>query len=187
MSEPVPAALPGGRPPPPGSPVTDWLTDGTVQSRTVVGLVPRRYAAYATVLVPDGDAARTRADAALVEALLAHPPAPPWHLGYLDTGAADVVEPGAPRVSVYGGWTYVLLEGGPEQALGARRNADATPWHSALPELVFPRDRSWLVATPWDDPWRLVGGPATLVEALVRSPDLDAQEVGPDEELTPPG
>jgi len=105
------------------------------------GRDPAIYARYATVVVPDGDTEKTLADAALVEVLQAHTPAQPWWLGYLDTGVADLVAADAPKVAVYVGWPYVLLEGGPESALSARRNLDATPWHSALPELVFPRDR----------------------------------------------
>ena len=66
------------------------------------------------------------------------------------------------------------------------RNSDATPWHSALPELVFPDDRSWLVSTMWDDDWRCVGGPADLVDALLLSPHLEARAVTLDEDATPP-
>ena len=55
---------------------------------------------------------------------------------------ADVVAPASPRVAAYVGWPYVLLEGGPDQALLSRRNSQATPWHSALPEMIFPPDRS---------------------------------------------
>jgi hypothetical protein len=35
-----------------------------------------------------------------------------WWLGYLDTGADDVVLPGAPTVTLYSGWQYVLVEAG---------------------------------------------------------------------------
>ena len=184
----VPAALPGAPPPPSGSEVVDWITRSTRRDRTVAAAVPPTYARYATVVVPDGDDAKTLADAALVEVLAAHTPPQPWELGYLDTGVADVVAAGATRVAVYVGWPYVLLEGGPERALTARRNRDATPWHSALPELLFPRDGSWLVSTLWDDDWRCVGGPSALVDALLsRSGVLEVREVGLDEPVTPPG
>ena len=36
--------------------------------------------------------------------------------GYLDTGADDIVFPDAPKVTLYSGWPYVLVEAGPEQA-----------------------------------------------------------------------
>ncbi len=108
-------------------------------------------------------------------------------LGYLDTGVADVVAADATRVAVYAGWPYVLLEGSPEQALSLRRDSEVTPWHSALPELMFPRDRSWLVSTMWDDAWRCIGGSAALVDALLQHPDLEARAMTLEEDVTPPG
>lgn len=149
--------------------------------------IPPTYARYATLVIPEGDAAKTRADAVLVEVLHAHTASQSWWLGYLDTGVADIVAADAPRVAVYVGWPYVLLEGGPEQALTARRNSDVTPWHSAVPELLFPRDRSWLVSTMWDDDWRCVGGPAALVDGLLLRPELRARAVTLDEDATPLG
>lgn len=185
--EAAPGRAPGAPPPPAGSDVVDWVTASTRPGRTVSSAVPPVYAAYATVVIPEGDAARTLADAALVDVLRARSVPQPWWLGYLDTGVADVVTPGAPRVAVYTGWPYVLLDGGPEQALSARGNGGATPWHSALPELVFPHDRSWLVATRWDDDWRCVGGAAALVDAVLLRPELDARAVALDADMTPPG
>ena len=186
-----PPARPGvapGSPDPPGrSELVDWITDSTRRDGTMATAVPPGYARYATVIIPDDDVAKTLADAALVDVLQAHTPAQPWWLGYLDTGLADLVVPTAPRVAAYVGWPYVLLGGGPDQALTSRRNGDCTPWHSALPELVFPRDRSWLVSTLWDDDWRCVGGPAALVGALLLRPELEARPVALDEIATPPG
>ena len=183
----LPALLPGAPAPPLGSDVVDWITSSTVGGRTITSAIPPMYARYATVVIPNGDAGKTLVDAALVEVLRAHTPSQPWWLGYLDTGVADLVEAGAPRIAVYVGWPYVLVEGGPERARTARRNGDVTPWHSALPELLFPRDRSWLVSTMWDDDWRCVGGPAALVDALLGHPDLQARAVTLDEDATPPG
>jgi hypothetical protein len=183
----VPGTVPGAPPPPGGSDVVDWITRSTRPGRTVLSAVPPGYARYATIVVGEDDAAKTRSDAALVDVLDARTAPQPWWLGYLDTGVADVVDPGAPRVSAYHEWPYVLRTGGPAQALGARTHRDSTPWHSALPELLFPADRSWLVSTLWDDDWRCVGGPAALVEALVAHPDLDARLLTPDEDATPPG
>lgn len=138
-------------------------------------------------MIPDGDADKTRSDAALIDVLAGHSTAQPWWLGYLDTGVADTILPNAATVTVYAGWSYVLLEGGPSHALGLRRNADVTPWHSALPELLFPADRSWLVSTLWDDDWRCVGGPTALVDALLGQRLLDARAVDLGEDATPPG
>lgn len=183
----VPARHPGAPLPPGGSDVVDWITRSTRRDRTVISAIPPGCARYATVVVPDDEGAKTLADAALVEVLRAHTADQPWWLGYLDTGVADLVDPEAPRASVYVGWPYALVEGGPQQALTSRRNRDSTPWHSALPELVLPADRSWLVSTLWDDDWRCVGGPAALVEGLLAHPALVARSVTPDEDATPPG
>jgi len=84
-------------------------------------------------------------------------------------------------------WPYVLVQAGPDQAATWRGNDEALPWHSALPELMFPLDHSWLVSTLWDDDWRCVGGPESLVDALLRHPRLEARAVTLDEDATPPG
>lgn len=183
----VPAVAADAPLPPTGNDIVDWISESTRCGRTVISAIPPAFARYATVIVPDDAAARTRADAALVEVLQAHTAAQPWWLGYLDTGVADLVQPDAPRVALYVGWPYVLLEGGPDQALTSRSNADSTPWHSALPELMFPADRSWLVSTMWDDDWRCVGGPGPLIAALLMRSELEARSVMPDDDATPPG
>jgi hypothetical protein len=49
-----------------------------------------------------------------VSALLSeHLAGQPWWLGYLDTGADDIVFPGAPMVTFYSGWHCVLVEADP--------------------------------------------------------------------------
>ena len=164
-----------------------WINATTRVGLTVTTAIPPGFARYATIVIPDGEAERKRADTALIEIVSANTAPQPWWLGYLDTGIADVVRPDAPRVIVYTGWPYVLLEAGAEEALTWRHDADATPWHGALPELLFPADHSWLVSTLWDDDWRCVGGSAGLVHALLQSPDLDAQAVTVSEDTTPPG
>ena len=108
--------------------------------------------------------------------------APPLSKRQRRLGYAD-----APRVSLYVGWTYALLKGGPHQARASRTHSDSTPWHSALPELVLPADRTWLVSTLWDDDWRCIGRPAALVDAVLLRPELEARAVRPDEDMTPPG
>jgi hypothetical protein len=183
----VPALRPGATLPAAGNHVVDWITQSTRRDRTVISALPPDFARYATVVIPEDHSAKTRADTALVEVLQAHAPEQPWWLGYLDTGVAHVVDPGTPRVSLYVGWPYVLLQAGPQQALTSRGNSDSTPWHSALPELLFPSDRSWLVSTMWDDDWHCIGGPAALVDALLVHPELEARSVTPEEDVTPLG
>ncbi len=182
-----PALYPGAPDPPGGSPVVDWIRGATRPGHTITAAIPPIFERYATVLIPEEFGAKTRADAALVEVLHLHTPQQPWWFGYLDTGVADVVDSEAPRVSLYVGWPYVSRQGGPQQALTARSTSNSTPWHSALPELVFPADRSWLVSTMWDDHWRCVGGPAVLIDDLLARPELEARSVLPEEDATPPG
>jgi hypothetical protein len=57
----------------------------------------------------------------------------------------------------------------------------------ALPDLLFPADRSWLVSALWDDTGTDIGGPTALITALRRNPVVNARPVGPDEDALPPG
>jgi hypothetical protein len=41
----------------------------------------------------------------------------------------------------------VLVEAGPQQAATWRRHESPSFWKGALPNLMFPADRSWLVST----------------------------------------
>jgi hypothetical protein len=73
----------------------------------------------------------------------------------------------------------------PEQAAGWRQR----DWKLAIPDLMFPADRSWLLSTLWDDDWTCVGGPEPLVSSLLSHPLLGGRtrRVGVDEDATPPG
>jgi hypothetical protein len=189
-----------------------WITDGVDElGVTVTVAIPPVFAAYATVVIPgEGEdeshvtAAKHAYDAALLAVLRRHTAPQRWWLGYLETGVADVVFPDAARTTLHS-WPYVLVEAGPAEAALWRtdepRTAERfhragehrwpatrwTPWHSALPELMFPADRSWLVSTLWDDDWTCVGGSADLVADLVRTPGLTAREVTTGEDCLPPG
>jgi hypothetical protein len=164
-----------------------WIKGHTTAGLTITSAIPAVFDAYATVVVPEDDEQQQLSDAALLGLLRETSPHQPWWLGYLETGASDVVFPDAPRVLLYSGWTYVLVKAGPRQAADWRRRDHALPWHPALPEVMFPLDRSWLVSTLWDDDWTCIGGPASLVEAILEHPHLEARTVGLDEDATPPG
>lgn len=92
-------------------------------------------------------------------------------------------------MTLYPGWPYVLVLAGPEQATGWRRDDSRPVPGRELPDLMFPTDRSWLVSTLWDDAWTYVGGPVSLVDALMTDPDLRprVRRVGVDDDATPPG
>lgn len=76
--QPVPAMLPGAPPPPGGSELVDWITNSTRRGRTIMSAIPPTYRPLRDIVIPAGDTAKTRADAALVEVLHAHTPAQAW-------------------------------------------------------------------------------------------------------------
>lgn len=161
----------------------DWIA-GTEPGFTITTAMPPVFEAYATLDPPDGPGIVAH-ERAVVAELARHTPAQPWWLGYLETGAHDVVFPHAPRLYLYMGWPYVLVEAGPEQALTWRTGH--MRGEGPLPDLFFPADRSWLVSALWDDTWTCVGGTAALIAALGRDPLVRARPVSPDEDALPPG
>jgi hypothetical protein len=161
-----------------------WIADGTSMGRTITAAIPLVFEAYATVVLPYEDEAQDKHDRAVLALLSEQSPSQPWWLGYLDTGADDIVFPDAPKVTLYYGWHYVLVEAGPEQA-AIWGHPGFFP--GALPNLMFPADRSWLVSTLWDDDWTCLGGPAGLVDRFLRHPDLRATPVALGQDATPPG
>jgi hypothetical protein len=163
-----------------------WIAHGTTDGPSITVAVPPLFEAYATVVLPFGGDGQDDHDQALLTLLSEETAPQPWWLGYLETGADDIVFPDAPRVTLYWGWPYVLVEAGPEQAAAWRRSDGPSFWIGHLPNLIFPADRSWLVSTLWDDDWTCIGGPARLIERVVAHPDLQARSVTLDEDRTPP-
>ena len=155
-----------------------WINEGVNPGMSISASVPPIFAAYATLVFPLGlecsrdqmRPAEDRFDDALLRVLCAHTAPQPWWLGFLDTGATDVVLDDAPRVVIYSGWNYVLVQAGPREARTWR--AEERRWFTALPELMFPADRSWLVSSLWDDAWAGVGGSDELISALLVEPEL---------------
>jgi hypothetical protein len=81
--------------------------------------------------------------------------------------------------------------GPPHMTFGARNMSErglATPassrfWRRGAPNLMWPLDHSSFVASEVDFDSTLVGGSATLVDAIVASPELEAWQVAPDDSL----
>ena len=163
----------------------DWLAGQTTPGDAITTAIPPVFDAYATFYPPDGIETQTH-EHAIVDELVEHTPEQPWWLGYLDTGAHDIVFPHAPKVSLYWDWPYVLVEAGPDQALSWRTGhiRDDT---GSLPDLFFPADRSWLVSALWDDVWTCIGGPDALIDALRHNVLANARRVQPDQDALPPG
>jgi hypothetical protein len=138
------------------------------------------YASYCTLELPRSadDAELVAHEQAVIELLTKQTDQQPWWLGYLDTGASDVVFPFAPRTTPFYGHQYVLVEAGPQQAAGWREKG----WSWALPELMFPADHSWLASTGWDDSWTSIGGSEQLVNTFLSHPI-----VGPRAKRAPTG
>lgn len=163
----------------------EWIAGAAGPAITVTAAIPPVFGAYATFYPHEGSDVSAH-ERAIVGELLAHTPDQPWWLGYLDTGAHDIVFPSAGRVRLYWDWPYVLVEAGPDQAL-SWRTGHMRSGSGALPDLFFPADRSWLVSALWDDTWTCIGGPVALIEALVRHPLANARRIRPDEDTLPPG
>jgi hypothetical protein len=162
-----------------------WINDGIGEGTAITSAIPPLFASYATLELPHELAELAQHEHAVLELLTAHTDGQPWWLGYLDTGAYDVVFPYGPRVTVYSGWRYVLVQAGPQQA-GAWRDRG---FNWALPDLMFPSDRSWLISTLWDDEWTCIGGPEPLIGSFQTDPTLGSRTrlVTLEQDATPPG
>jgi hypothetical protein len=90
------------------------------------------------------------------------------------------------------GWGSVFFDAGPRVELPERNYAlfvgplaalpslmDAQDDHS--PNLWWPDDRAWCVATEIDLAWTYVGGPAALISDALVNPRLEAQPASPDD------
>jgi hypothetical protein len=162
-----------------------WVNEGISAGPTIASAVPPIYESYCTLEVPENHTAElARHEQAVIELLTEQTPDQPWWLGYLDTGASDIVFPYAPRTIMYYGYGYVLVEAGPQQAASWREE----PFNWTLPELMFPTDRSWLVSTMWDDAWSSLGGSQHLIERILADTTLGprARRTSPSENIQPP-
>jgi hypothetical protein len=164
-----------------------WINDWTSAGRTIAYAIPPVFESYCTVELPRSQdpTELDRHEAAVIELLTEQAPEQSWCLGYLDTGASDVVFPYAPRTTIYCHYGYVLVQAGAHEAAGWREKGFS--W--ALPELIFPADRSWLLSTMWDDSWTCVGGSQQLVDGFVHDATLGprARRVALGQDPTPPG
>ena len=125
-----------------------WIRENTAVGRGIASAIAMLFEAYATLELPgtgehdpqSGFEDPDRHDAAVLAVLKENTAAQPWWLGYLDTGAADVIFYDVPKVSLFPTHDYVIVEAGPQQAGSWRGRWDR--WKGILPDLVFPEDRS---------------------------------------------
>jgi hypothetical protein len=181
-----------------GQAEVNWISEGTESGRRIIAAIPPLFAAYATLTnhlsapdLPRDLGLEWRQDRAFIEVLRRHNRDMAWWIGYLDTGASDIVFWDAPKVTLYDGWHYVLVLAGPDQAATWRPVPGGVPnWKSTeLPEVMFPADRSWLVSFLWDDDWACIGGSEALISDLLTDPVLapNARRVDTQQDATPPG
>jgi hypothetical protein len=162
-----------------------WIEAGISIGFEITSAIPPVFDSYATIIVPDKEEGRGEDLHRVLQILRAQSPEQPWWLGYLDTGADDVVFGDARMVELISSWWYVLVEAGPDQAAGWRQ--DLTSWRAPGPDLIFPADRSWLMSWLWDDDWRCLGGPEELIARFLAEPQLQVRRVRLGEHATPPG
>lgn len=72
---------------------------------------------------------------------------------------------------------YLLYTGPVEAALAF--DVD----HAQTPNLWWPADRSWCVASEIDLPWTYVAGPASLIEQILSDPGLEALPARPEDSM----
>lgn len=103
--------------------------------------------------------------------------------GSLDSGPAAFSqdELGRPRL-VLPGREYLLLEG-PLRALPQLGDPGGRGLARRSPNLFWPADRAWCVASEIDFDSTLVGGSADLIAAILETPELDAWPMAPDDSL----
>lgn len=77
---------------------------------------------------------------------------------------------------------YIVLAGTLYNALRIGSFAAESFWPQS-PNLFWPDDRTWCVATEIDFDSTLVGGPERLVDAILHTPELDAWPVTVDDSL----
>ncbi len=128
-----------------------WLAGQTTHGFSITTAIPPVFDAYATFYPPDGVSIEAH-ERAVVDELTEHTPEQPWWLGYLDTGAHDIVFSLAPKLSLYWDWPYLLVEAGPEQALtwrtGHMREFVNLTWLH-LDGLIWPHPLEWMVVMRW--------------------------------------
>jgi hypothetical protein len=97
----------------------------------------------------------------------AEPPPPPWPDGWMH----PPLRPRNVPLLRLPAREYLLYRGGPDQVAG---------WMDG-PNLWWPADHSWCVASEIDLPWTYVGGSKTLIDEVLADPELRAQPLSLDE------
>src|SRR5665647_3305544 len=92
-------------------------------------------------------------------------------------------EHASPRLRLPGR-DYFVMHGPISATLDFARYDGVDAWWSQSPNLFWPQDRAWCVATEIDFDSTLVGGSAAAVAAVLEAPELEAWPVRPTDSLT---
>ncbi|WP_432483482.1 hypothetical protein [Kineococcus esterisolvens] len=97
----------------------------------------------------------------------------------------DVLEEAlnAPRLPLPGR-DHVLLTGPLHAALATGHQVTDDWFSPQSPNLLWPADRSWCLASEIDFDSTLIGGPAQLIDAILAAPAVEAWAVGEDDDLS---
>ncbi len=82
------------------------------------------------------------------------------------------------------GRDYLLFEGPLLAALRIGPQTTADRFSLQSPNLLWPADQSWCLATEVDFDSTLIAGPRELIDTLLRMPDLEARAVEATDDLT---
>jgi GNAT superfamily N-acetyltransferase len=97
-------------------------------------------------------------------------------VGYAPTpGRQEVHQVAYPAVLALPDRNYLLYQG-PISAWRQIHNAH----HTQVPDLWWPDDRSWCLATDTDFRWLYIGGTAECIAEIVNSTDVEALETRPE-------
>ncbi|MGV8979107.1 MAG: hypothetical protein ACOH17_13790 [Cellulomonas sp.] len=109
-------------------------------------------------------------------------PAGAPHPGCVSTSRSQhpYLDRDGPRVRLPGR-DYLLLTGPVQSATSLGWWLDPTWFQAQSPNLFWPTDRAWCVATEIDFDSTLVGGTRALIDALLNEPTLDAWPIHPDD------
>jgi hypothetical protein len=84
---------------------------------------------------------------------------------------------------IHPGREYLLLAGPLQAALEIGHWPSPDWFVTQSPNITWPADRAWLMATEIDFDSTLIGGNAHLIDTLLAAPDLESWPVGPDDSL----
>jgi hypothetical protein len=102
--------------------------------------------------------------------------------GWFHTSSMGPAAAGAPRLQLPGR-EYLLLAGPLHAALQIGHSYAPNAFAPQSPNLFWPTDRAWCVASEIDFDSTLVGGTTELVDAILRAAEFDAWAVRPEDSL----